>query len=137
MTPALIVLVAAGPLVILVVLFFGIGWLFSVIGGWRALAVKYRATSPPEGRAARGIYGRIGVVNYNRALTVYVSPAGLYLSAIIFFRPSHPDLFIPASEIGERRPFRMLWSTGYEMSIGKPEVTTIALPAWVFDDNRH
>ena len=75
-------------------------WLISAVGGWSSLAAHYRNELPFTGRTwsfRSGMMG--GIARYNGALTVGVNPSGLYLSVLPLFRPGHPPLFIPWSDV--------------------------------------
>ena len=130
---AIAILAVLGVIAAIALLFLLIGFVLSVLGGWRALAATYRAVAPPAGMPRAVRYGRVGVVNYNSALTAYVSSAGLYLRAIVLFRPSHPDLFVPWQAVVERRPARVLFFEAVELVVGQPRIATILLPKQILD----
>jgi hypothetical protein len=67
--------------------------------GWRALARRYRTSGEPGGVRFSMQSGRVGVVDYNRCLTVGVSAEGLYLAMLFFFRVGQPPLLIPWSDL--------------------------------------
>ena len=72
-----------------------IGW----TGGWWALARHHRAPARFEGTRFRMCSGKLGWSNYGSCLTIGVNATGLRLSVPFAFRPGHPPLFIPWSEI--------------------------------------
>jgi len=62
------------------------------------------------------------LANYNRVLTIGVSPEGLYLASMFLFRFMHPPLFVPWSEIKVRRKngwvFEyVIFTMGHELAI--------------------
>jgi hypothetical protein len=73
--------------------------LVGLMSGWWTLARHYRTRSPFEGTRFRLCSGRLGLSNYGSSLVIGVNADGLYLSVFFFFRPGHPPLFIPWSEI--------------------------------------
>jgi hypothetical protein len=71
--PALLFLIP-----VFVLLFFGgmwtlIPWLLSRVGGWSRLAERFPAPAQPDGKRFRSQSGRLGLVNYNHCLTIYIS----------------------------------------------------------------
>ena len=86
---------------------FLIVFLISAIGGWRALAQRYRSDMPFTGHTWHMRSGRMGgIARYSGVLTVGVNPAGLYLAVMPLFRPGHPPLLIPWPDVSvtsERR----------------------------------
>jgi hypothetical protein len=72
----------------------------AMIGGWQGLAENYRATEPFEGRRWRFQSGsmRWGT-GYRNCLTLGADRTGLFVSVLFLFRPGHPPLFVPWSDI--------------------------------------
>ena len=104
---------------------FGISW----IGGWGALARKYRATSVPDGKRFWFQSALLGSMNYGSCLTVIVGSAGLYLAVFPPFRMGHPPLLIPWAELHGLREKRFLWLWRLvEMEVGTPAIATLTLP---------
>ena len=104
---ALLVVIALG---LFIAIWIAATWLVSALGGWRALAERYRSDLPFTGQTWRMRSGRMGgVVRYNGLLTVGVNQAGLHLAVMPLFRPGHPPLFIPWPDVtveSGRRFFR-------------------------------
>jgi hypothetical protein len=72
----------------------------SRIGGWAALATVYGYSGELTGKYLRFQSGRLRWgINYGNCLTVGVSPRGLYLAVLFFFRIGHPPLLIPWTDI--------------------------------------
>lgn len=112
-----------------VVFWILIVWLISAVGGWRALAARYRTDLPFTGRMWRFRSGMMGgMARYNGLLTVGVNPAGLYLAVTPLFRPSHPPLFIPWPEVTVGSERRFLQSFIVFRFSGVPNVSL-----WLYD----
>ena len=95
LTPALICL--GFPLVWIGILRFA-----SAVSGWRALAAQYPAREPFSGPIRRFEHIRLGWSNYQNCVNVGASGEGLYLTLWFLFRPFHPPLFIPWSELSAK-----------------------------------
>jgi hypothetical protein len=90
-----------GFIPLFVAVWFGSMHLIAAVGGWRDLARVYRAEMPMEFARRwrfRGCTMRFGT-HYNGCLTIGASAMGLHLSLWSVFRPGHPPLFIPWSDI--------------------------------------
>lgn len=81
-------------------------WFFSMhliawVGGWRDLARLYRVDTPiAAARAWRNRYGKMRYgTGYNGCLNVAANAMGMQLSLWSIFRPGHPPLFIPWTDI--------------------------------------
>ena len=111
-------------------------YILAKMGGWAALATKYRTASMPPGKWFVFQSGMIGTVNYKSCLTIGVSDSGLYLSVFPLFRVGHPPLLIPWSDChGLREKKAWFWRL-VEMQIGEPAITTLTLPSWLIEQ-RH
>lgn len=84
-------------------MWFGIGALISVTGGWSTLAQEFRATGESVGDQFRFVSGSMGVkyfpASYGGCLFVTVSNTGIRLSILFLFRFMSPPLFIPWSRV--------------------------------------
>jgi hypothetical protein len=100
-----------------------VGATTSVIGGWFSLAKLYRTRVSFNGTKWRGQSGQMRwLANYNRVLTLGVSPQGLYLASMFLLRFMHPPLLVPWSEIKVRRKrgwvFEyVIFTMGHELAI--------------------
>lgn len=118
---------------LIVPLWFGfILWLLSRLGGWARLAATYPPHTLPYGRKM-WVAARVGWVNYNGCLRVWVGPEGMFLSLIWPFSIFHKPLFIPWSAIRNRQDHKMLWVRTTRFDIGDPRITTMQLPTKVFE----
>lgn len=92
-----VVMIAA--IVVAFVFFFSILWsgiiyLISHLSGWHFLATRYQTAPLTEG-FYRGVYGRIGIANYNGVLRVAFTEKGMYLHVMPLFKIGHPPLLLP------------------------------------------
>lgn len=87
-------------------LWTGISFLLSRLGGWANLAHEYPAIGRVQGNVFNWRSARFSFfVNYSNCLTVIVSSAGIYLQPVIFLRIGHKPIMIPwgAIKVLERR----------------------------------
>ena len=84
-------------------IWFLVLWIFPISSGWRKLAKQFNAPplAPVDTRRLGSAF--IGAVRYNGALKTAIDSRGLFLIPYRIFRPFHPPLLIPWSEmrIGE------------------------------------
>jgi hypothetical protein len=90
--------------VVLLLLAISIFWSFvvymiSLASGWRTLARRFRSQQPFNGPVWRWDGGTMRFARYNNCLTLGADPIGVYLSTMLLFRPGHPALFIPWTEV--------------------------------------
>jgi hypothetical protein len=125
----LIPAIVVGFLVAFPLLWCAVMWILSGISGWRALAARYASGERQMGGARRdSVTGMIGAVSYRSVLTVRMDDYGFSLEVMPLFRIGHPRLFIPWSEISERRSRQVLWWKSVSLSVGHPAIATITLP---------
>jgi hypothetical protein len=98
-------------LLALFVALFAVVWfvvlnLIARFGGWTRLAAAYSCREPFQGYQKRFSSGTLlgGMFlgmpcDYNGCLTVGANGDGLYLALLPPFRPGHPPLFVPWSEV--------------------------------------
>jgi hypothetical protein len=110
-------------------LFIG-GWcvilgLLSFLGGWRALAKKYRSTEKKSGKlfrfASAGFGQGIFPVSYRSCLFVRFNDSGIALSVFPLFRFCHPNLFIPWNVIADCRQERFWFMNCTSIYISSPQ----------------
>jgi hypothetical protein len=76
----------------------------------KGLAADYPAKRPPSGQRFILEWAKVGAVYYRHCLTIYRAPEGIYLSIWPIFRFRQPPLFIPWSELRNRREKRLFWT---------------------------
>ena len=132
-TPApewLIFAIIGGFLVVFPIFWCAVVRFLSEVGGWQRLSRRYAAGDRPvTGERCRGVVGMVGWVSYRSVLTLHFNADGFFIEVMPLFKIGHPRLFIPWSEIGERKLIRALWWKGERLSIGHPAISTITLPA--------
>jgi hypothetical protein len=89
------------------VIWFGVFNLVAFLGGWTQLARSYRASTGFEGKRwwMQSGMGRFSV-HYGNCLLIGANLEGLRIAVFFPFRPGHPPLFFPWSDISityERR----------------------------------
>ena len=80
------------------ILWSGIVYMVSQASGWRHLATKYQ-TSPLKEGYYGGVYGRMGIANYNGVLRVAFVEQGMYLHVMPLFKIGHPPLLLPWNQL--------------------------------------
>jgi len=85
------------------------------LSGWSQLASRYPANGPFEGtkwrfQSAMTRY----MTHYNNCLTFGANAQGLYISMLVLFRPGHPPILAPWSDITLEAKQRW-WMPGYEL----------------------
>lgn len=80
----------------------------SVLSGWFTLANHFRSALEPSGetRSASGLFSTVYFrywTHYSGIIRFTSAADGLYLSVFFLFRPGHPPLRIPWSEISFSR----------------------------------
>jgi hypothetical protein len=113
----------------------GVLWINSRIGGWSRLARHYRSTGIPHGRTFHSVQGQVGIVSYRAALECTTNEHGLFIQPWAIFRFAHPLLFIPWSEMHGVNRTSLLWIPVVRAEIGKPRVAVLRLAAKVFEDS--
>ncbi len=126
--PLLVVLAVIGFTVLFTGIWCFVCFVLAHVGGWSALAARYRATTPPDGIRHSMVRGAVGAVEYNGALNVSVGAAGLHLSVFRLLKLAHPDLFIPWEAVTAREDRKLFLGENVRLSIGRPPLTTITLP---------
>ena len=74
-------------------------WLASWTSGWRRLAERFSATFEYTSEVVKFVSARFGLASYSGVLILGAGPQGLYLVPIRIYRPFHPPLLIPWTEI--------------------------------------
>ncbi|HJZ54431.1 MAG TPA: hypothetical protein VKE74_05710 [Gemmataceae bacterium] len=74
-------------------------WMIGTLGGWGALARHYHHRGGFTGTRRRFCSARLGWSNYGGILTIGTNGEGLYFAVFFLFRPGHPPLFIPWTDV--------------------------------------
>jgi hypothetical protein len=110
-------------------LFIG-GWLaiscfLSLIGGWHALAKRYRSTMSASGRLLSFASMELGrgffPVSYRSCLFARLDSAGIGLSVFPLFRFFHPKLFIPWSAVSDCKRERFWFMDCTAVYVSEPQ----------------
>lgn len=104
--------------VVLIALAFILFWsvllnFIAYFSGWWSLAARYAATTRFEGKRRRFRSLQIGTANMGGCVTIGTNVDGLYLAVILPFRPGHPPLFVPWSDVRVQQA-RRWFSNWYE-----------------------
>ena len=100
--------------------------LFQKISGWDKLVKQYRAVDPPTGKEYTKQTVQIGPVRYRRCVTVHISDQGFYLQPRLVLA-RYPAVLIPWDEITRVTDSRIYWGRAKRLSIGEPEIGTVAV----------
>lgn len=107
--------------------FFVLFWcailfLVSAVSGWMALAQKFRLNSMFSGPSwgFQSAYKR-WMGHYGNCLNVGADPTGLKFSILFPFRPGHPPLLLPWSEISVERRSKFLSFRQVKLLLGREE----------------
>ena len=98
----------------------------AAVGGWRELARVYRADTPITVAAEwRNRYGRMRYgTGYNGCLNIAANAMGMQLTLWRIFRPGHPPLFIPWSDIATE-PVRSVFFESTRFSFRRASATLL------------
>jgi hypothetical protein len=130
--PSILLLLAFPPLFLAV--WFLSMHLIAAVGGWRELARVYRADGPITVAAQwRNRYGRLRYgTGYNGCLNIAANEIGMQISLWRIFRPAHPPLFIPWSDIATE-PVRGVFVESTRFSFRRA-TTTLLLKRTLADE---
>ena len=128
---AILILIPIFFLVVLLLVFIALVLLYTFVSrfavqssGWAKLAELYPADDQPEGQVYKQRTVQVGAVRYRFSTTVCINRQGLYLSVRL---PDHSPIFIPWDEIKRIRKTRIYWRRAMQLSVGDPQVTTVAV----------
>jgi hypothetical protein len=108
--------------------------LIAVLTGWTTLAERFRTTSTFTGptwgfQSARMRWSS----HYHGCLTVGADTTGLKLSILFLFRPGHPPLFVPWSEISVAKRWRFLFIRQVKLLLGREEQIPLVITGRLAD----
>lgn len=101
--------------------------------GWRSLSEEYRYTNDFTGERIGLVSMSVNAGNYNNSVIVKYGPEGIYLKVVFLFRPYHPPIMIPWSEIRIARDKKILFFKVKELVIGEPCVALITVKERVYE----
>ena len=133
MTYALFTLAAVAFLLFFIGLWCGVCLLLARIGGWSALAIRFRAVEEPAGEKFRFCSVKIGMALYRSAVTAIKSETGLHLSLIALLRVGHSPILIPWSEMKNPQAGRVLGASWVDVTVSTPSLIAIRLPAKIVE----
>lgn len=111
--------ILAGMLIVIV--WCGTVILIARLGGWIALAQRYRALEPFDGPRWRFQDGQFRWCNYGKGLTIGINKTGIGIWLTMPLFPGHPPLFIPWAETKTALKHSW-WHGGDYLEITFPEV---------------
>lgn len=127
-SPFLVFAIFGGFLIGFPLLWTGALGLISLIG-WRKLAMHYREMRQPEGErigSSRSL--RINMANYNGVIHARAGRDGLYLSVMFLFRPFHPPILIPWSDLQAMGPRNLLVFTYFQLRPAQAPSVNLWIP---------
>lgn len=108
-------------LVAVVLLWLGISYALSFVGGWTVLGHTYPAHPCAEvrdlGTSSLTLDRGLIVVNYNRSVHFTVCSEGLGMEVSSLFRKGHPPVLIPWSDVESCEPMRLLTGEGAALTL--------------------
>jgi hypothetical protein len=126
-------LAAIAFLLFFIALWCGVCLLLAKIGGWSALATKFRAVEEPAGEKFRFCSAKIGIAAYRSAITAIKSDTGLYLSMLALLRLGHSAIVIPWSEMKNPRVKRVFGASWVDVTVSTPSIISVRLPAKIVE----
>ena len=93
--------------------------LMSLVGGWWRLSGRFRTALPAPVPTESGFYAGMGLANYKQVLELGFTEDGLDLRIMPLFRPGHPPLRIPWSEVRHEGPAFSLWGRFVKLRLGE------------------
>jgi hypothetical protein len=97
-------------------------YLIALLTGWSRLAERFRLSTTFTGPTWNFQTARMRfTARYGNCLTVGADPTGLEISILFLFRPAHPPLFIPWSEITLARRSTFLGIRQVKLLLGHDE----------------
>lgn len=129
----IVVIVVAFPIVF-ATFWSAVCFLLSRLAGWHSLAEHYAAGDrEPVGHLIGGAFGKVGLTSYRGTLIFYFNKEGFFMDVNPLFRPGHKRLFIPWSEVSERKTTNFGFWKLERLSIGKPTIGTVSIPTKLLD----
>ncbi|QDV75814.1 hypothetical protein K2D_40400 [Planctomycetes bacterium K2D] len=108
-----------------------VSYIGSALGGWSALAQRYREEFPPEGKSYWMRSAKIGSIYYRSCLAFCDCDKGLGISILWIFRCGHPPLFIPWEAFHNVRQESEGFISYTGADVGCPALAHVCLPHWL------
>jgi hypothetical protein len=123
---------ASIPLFIL--FWWAVLFLIAALTGWMTLARRFRLASPFAGQTWGFQSARMRwTSHYGSCLSVGADPTGLKLSVLFLFRPGHPPLFVPWSEISVAKRWKFLFVRQVKLVLGREEQIPLVISGRLAD----
>lgn len=107
----------------------GVVALIGLVSGWTALGREYRARTPVGGVGVAVM--RMGWARYKNVARIEAGPEGLGIDVFVLFRPGHPPLRIPWSDVAFVGRGRHLFWSYVELRVGRSKVRLlVSESAW-------
>lgn len=86
-------------------------WIIGQLDGWHALAAHYRISRPTRPFEHRFVTVGLSMMAWYRySMQIALTPEGITITPFSVFRPGHPPLHIPWSEVVCAQPVQ-IWAT--------------------------
>lgn len=122
--------IVLGFFVVFPLFWSGIVLLIGQLSGWTSLGTQFRARTPVAGQQVTGM--RVGWASYNNVARVEATPEGLGIDVFVLFRPGHPPLRLPWSEVRFDGRHQFLFLKQVHLRLG-PQRVRLILPASSWD----
>lgn len=100
----------------------------ALLGGWRLLVKRFRATGEFSGpKWSMQSAAMRWLSHYNNVLTVGANPEGLFVVPFVLFRAWHPPLFVPWAEITAQNKTQLFFFKVIELRLGSYEQIPFAI----------
>jgi hypothetical protein len=123
------------PLIVplyVVVIWLLVAFAISHIGGWAALAARFRFSGDFQGLKLKRQSGQMRFwTNYNNVLTLGANAEGFYLATMFLFRFQHPALLIPWQEVMVSPPRKCLFRTVVRLTLDREKQIPLVITAKV------
>lgn len=124
---------ALAVLAMLALFWTAVSLLISRVGGWHALARRFRIENQFTGERWRWQSAQMRwIAAYHNCVTIGASPDGLYVAPFFPFRVAHPPLFIPWSEVSYSKR-KVMFTPMVCFELGRD----LAIPFWVRENLGH
>ncbi len=117
----------AGGVALFAVVWLGVCFLVARLGGWSRLAEVYPRLGAFDGKR---LYLQTAILargmRYGNSVTIGAGHQGLYLAPLLPFRPGHPPILVPWTEIRVEET-RGFWAHGLELKFLRVEDVSLKI----------